>query len=315
MSAELPAIATHPDPWTHFMKVGDFSSAWVHCDRMLRSRTGQSCWHLPRHLQYIWDGSSLAGKRVLVRCYHGLGDTLQFIRYVPLLRQLHCHVIVWAQPKLIPLLQSIKEIDMLLPLHDGTPEIAYDADVEVMELPHIFRTTLDTIPSSIPYLHVDAAMLPRTGKLNVGLVWKAGDWDGNRSFAFELLQPLFDLAGITFHIVQPFAHEAGWHNNGGLYPGEMEVCDFAKYIAGLDLLVSIDSMPVHLAGALGKPVWTLLQADPDWRWLTGIDWSPWYPTMKLFRQQHPGEWQPVICKVAEALMYLQSNATKHKTPD
>src|SRR5688572_4769011 len=110
------------DDWTLHMRRGEFEAAWKVSDRVLRARAGVPCEHLPRHFQYFWDGQPLDGKRVLVRCYHGLGDTIQFIRYAPLLRSRAREVIVWAQPKLIPLLRSVPGIDLLLPLHDGAPD-------------------------------------------------------------------------------------------------------------------------------------------------------------------------------------------------
>src|SRR5215218_8421896 len=115
-------IATGHD-WMYYMRRGEFDKAWRLSDAVLNERAGIPCFHLPRHEQYIWDGSPLQGKRVLVRCYHGLGDTLQFIRFAPLLKKLACEVIVWAQPPLLPLLQTVNGIDHLLSLHDGTPEV------------------------------------------------------------------------------------------------------------------------------------------------------------------------------------------------
>src|SRR3712207_6559067 len=144
----------------YHMRRGEFEAAWALSDAVLRARAGVPCWHLPRHLQYIWDGTPLAGKRVLVRCYHGLGDTIQFIRYVPLVSAIAAEVIVWAQPALIPILRTVRGIGRLLPLHTGAPAVEYDLDVEVMELPHVFRTTLATLPAEVPYLHVEPVPLP-----------------------------------------------------------------------------------------------------------------------------------------------------------
>jgi hypothetical protein len=117
---------------------------------VLRERAGVSCHHWPRHRQYVWDGRPLEGQRVLVRCYHGLGDTVMFIRYAPLLKTIAREVIVWAQPALIPLLRRAHGVDRLLPLHEGTPECAYDVDIEVMELAHAFRSTIETLPRAVP---------------------------------------------------------------------------------------------------------------------------------------------------------------------
>ena len=159
--------------WMRHMRQGECEAAWEISDAVLRSHGGIPCAHLPCHLQYVWDGTPLDGKRVLVRCYHGLGDTIQFIRYAPLVKAIASEVTIWAQPELIPLLRTMCGIGRLLPLHDGTPEVEFDVDVEVMELPHVFRTTLQTLPTEVPYLHVEPMPLPHDGRLAVGLVWKA----------------------------------------------------------------------------------------------------------------------------------------------
>lgn len=292
-----------PDVWMQHMRQGAFEEAWKKSDADLKARAGQPCWHWPRHFQYIWDGQSLTGKRVLVRCYHGLGDTIQFIRYMPLLKEIAAKVIVWAQEPLIPLLETIPSIDQLLPLHDGTPEVEYDADVEIMELPHYFRTTLATLPSTIPYLHIEPLTLsPESHQVKVGLVWKAGDWDESRSIPFSFFAPLAALSHIQFYMLQANAPEAGYNGEFGKYPGNFSLYDYARVLKGLDLLITVDSMPAHLAGALGVPVWTLLRTEADWRWMENRDDSPWYPTMRLFRQTQRGNWDEVINRVTKALI-------------
>jgi hypothetical protein len=296
---------TNADLWMRHMRSGAFEKAWTFSDAVLKERAGAPCWHWPRHLQYVWDGSSLEGKRVLVRCYHGLGDTLQFIRFMPRLKAVAEEVIVWAQPPLLPLLDTVAGIDKLLPLHDGTPEVAYDVDVESMELSHIFRVTTDTLPSAVPYIQVAPLPLAKEGEgLAVGLVWKAGDWDDRRSIPFGALAPLNRIEGVQLYILQSGAAAAGWTEGFGLNPGEYPLHEYARLVAGLDLLITVDSMPAHLAGALGRPVWTLLHAEADWRWMDGRDDSPWYPTMRLFRQQRPGDWEGVLRRVAGELHRL-----------
>src|SRR4051794_6141763 len=135
------------DKWIEAMRSGDFVAAWRISDRLLLERRAEDQWRLPRWRQSIWGGSAGGGKRVLVRCYHGLGDTIQFIRYAALLKQIAAEVIVWVQPSLIPLLRGVSGIDRMLPLHDGVPDVAYDVDVELSELPYLFRTTLESIPA------------------------------------------------------------------------------------------------------------------------------------------------------------------------
>lgn len=284
------------------MRRGEWDRAWVICDALLSARAAQSCVHLPRHLQHVWTGGSLQGKRVLVRCYHGLGDTIQFVRYAPLLRTRAAEVIVWAQPGLLPLLQTVSGIDRLLPLHDGAPEAEFDVDIEIMELPHLFRTTPATVPAQVPYLHVPPMPLAGTRRPAIGLVWKAGDWDGGRrSIPFALLAPFARLRGATVFVLQPGAASAGWRGEFGEYLGELDLLAFARAIRAMDLLISIDSMPAHLAGALDTPVWTLLPAEADWRWMQDRCDSPWYPGMRLFRQLRAGDWTTVIDEVIAEL--------------
>ena len=289
------------DPWAHHMRSGNWPEAWQFSDQVLIERKGIPCWHLPRHYQYIWDGTPLNNKRVLIRCYHGLGDTIQFIRYLPLIKSIAKEVIVWAQPALIPLLQTAQGIDHIFPLHDGTPEVEYDVDIETMELPHIFRTTLQTIPFTIPYLHVHPAQLPSTNKLKVGLVWQGGDWNVQRSMPFSTLAPLAELTYIDYYILQANPEAAGWDRSFGTHIPNNTLYKDAQLIKGLDLLISVDTMPAHLAGALGVPVWTLLNTEHDWRWMDNRNDSPWYPTMRLFRQPSKGEWDSVIQQIRNEL--------------
>jgi hypothetical protein len=292
------------DAWMRHMRQGDFAAAWEISDAALRQRTGVPCWHLPRHLQYIWDGTPLDRKRLLVRCYRGLGDTIQFIRYAPLAKAVAAEVIVWAQPELLPLLRSVQGIDRLLPLHDGEPEAEYDVDVEIMELPHVFRTTLQTLPAEVPYLHVEPARQPDDSRLAVGIVWRAGDWDERRSIPFPLLAPLARVPGIALHVLQRGRGLTEWPPGFGSVSGSDDILQAARVMRALDLVISVDSMTAHLAGALGVPVWSLLHAEADWRWMDGREDSPWYPTMRLFQQEQPGNWVPVIARVADELAVL-----------
>lgn len=298
-------VDTPRDPWMEHMRRGDFAAAWAISDAALRARAGRPCWHWPRHQQYVWDGTPLAGRRVLVRCYHGLGDTVQFIRYVPRVKAVAREVIVWAQPALLPLLGSVPGIDRLLPLHDGAPEAEYDVDVEVMELPHVFRTTLATLPAEVPYLRSVPIAWPRTGHLRVGLVWQAGEWDPRRSIPPRTLAPLLACPGVQFLLLQRGARlpaELGLPHVHDRSSPQAEMV--AATMTSLDLMISVDSFPAHLAGALGVPTWLLLAHEADWRWMAKRDDSPWYPTLRLFRQPSPDEWAPVIVRVCRELAAL-----------
>ena len=286
------------------MRRGDFAAAWEVSDEVLRRRRSEICGQLPRHFQWVWNGDSLTGRRVLIRCYHGLGDTIQLIRYAPLVKRVARRVIVWAQPALLPLLGSARGIDELLPLHDGDPEAGFDVDVESMELPHVFRSTAATLPAEIPYLHVAPAEVAHDGNLQVGLVWTCGDWAPERSIPIELLLPLGDMAGVTLHILQRGSGLDERPPGFGVMSGSDEILAAARTIAALDLMISIDSMPAHLAGALGVRTWTLLQAESDWRWMEWREETPWYPTMRLFRQDGGQGWHGLVGRVIEELRAL-----------
>ena len=294
------------------MRRGEFAQAWLVSDAVLRSRRGVACWHLPRHEQYIWDGSTLEGKRVLVRCYHGLGDTIMFARYAALLKAVAREVVFWAQPALIPLLRTVHGIDDILPLHDGTPAYTYDVDVESMELAHVFRTTVETIPRAIPYVSAEPAWVASDGQLHVGLVWSAGDWHREyRSLPWGLLARLTDVPGLMLHVLQRGPALQECPPGFGVQSGSDDILEAARVIRALDLLLTVDSMPAHLAGALGQPVWTLLAHRADWRWMQDRDDSPWYPTMHLFRQPRAGDWTSVVAAVTRELTRLAAERSGH----
>lgn len=294
------------------MRRGAFEEAWKFSDKILRSGLNRDYHNLPRHYQCIWDGTPLEGRRILIRCYHGLGDTIQFIRYAEMVKKIASEVIVWAQPKLLRLLESAGGIDRLLPLHNGVPETKYDVDVEVMELPHVFRTTLSTIPCKMPYLHAEPIYISGGKKknLSVGLVWQAGDWDRERSVPFPLIKQLLELKEIDFIILQDDAEEAGWHKGYGIHPGEASLYDHAGIMSSLDLMITVDSMPAHLAGALNVPVWLMLGTEADWRWMENRTDSPWYPSMKLFRQEDAGDWKHVVNRIKSELYILAADHSR-----
>ena len=300
--------------WAMHMRRGAFDAAWSLNDAMRRARMVSHRADIPRHFQTIWDGEPVDGRRVLVRCYHGLGDTIQFIRYVPLLRPRVAQLLLWVQPALLPLLsKGIAGVDAFLPLHDGDPGIPHDATMEIMELPYLFRTNLSSIPHQVPYLDVPVARLDRSHGPAIGLVWRAGDWARHRSIPFDALSPLTSAA-VTWYVLQGSDGLQDRPEGFGTLAGTDDILEAARTIAALDLLITIDSMPAHLAGALGTSVWTLLPAEADWRWMEGRDDNPWYPTMRLFRQERSGEWGPVIERVAAALGAFVEGAREASQP-
>jgi hypothetical protein len=219
---------------------------------------------------------------------------------------------VWAQPSLIPLLATMRGIGRLLPLHDGTPEVEYDVDVESMELTHLFRTTIDTIPNEVPYFHVDAPNARRRGRqLRVGVVWRAGDWGPHRSIPIDTFARLFDLPNATFHSLQRDDRD----DRLPALEGIDEPLSTARVMRGLDLVITVDTMTAHLAGALGVPVFTLLHHRPDWRWMDARRDSPWYPTMRLFRQPVEGDWDSVVDEVRYAVATMSDEPKKESLND
>ena len=305
--------------WMCHMLQGDFESAWRLADRdreLLRGRSMNAA-TLPRHNRAVWDGNALDGRRILVRCYHGLGDTIQFVRYVPPLAKRAASVCVEAQPQLLDLLSGVPGIDTLYGLSDGRDrdcdELGCDSEIDVTELPYAFRTTLDTIPAAVPYLQPKpvnlAAARRRLATLpgrRVGLCWAAGDWKPERSLTSGELAPLAAVPGVAFVSLQRGPAHESWRMNREGPPIAAEltsdsVAETAATIAALDLVITVDTMVAHLAGALGVPVWLMLHAAADWRWLLDRDDSPWYPTMRLFRQSERGDWRRVVDQVGAAL--------------
>ncbi|MES2712362.1 MAG: ADP-heptose--LPS heptosyltransferase [Pseudomonadota bacterium] len=297
--------------WMALMRGGQWAEAWQISDAALAARAGRRDWYAPRHLQAVWDGTPLHDRRVLVRCYHGLGDTIQFIRFIPCLRDIAAEVTTWVQPALIPLLRTMPGVGRLEPLHDGTPEIAHDVDIEIMELAHALRVTPATLPAEVPYLHPPE---PRTWQpgLAVGLVWAAGEFDPARSVPLRLLEPLADVPGVQLHVLQHGPALAERPPGFGLDAETADILALASHMRGLDLVISVDTMPAHLAGALGVPVWLMLRQDADWRWMQDRDTSPWYPTMRLFRQAESGDWAPLARRVVTCLRDRAESGGGHR---
>jgi hypothetical protein len=297
--------------WLTLARAGEFERAWRVSDR-LRAWARLNDAGVPRHVQQVWDGTPLDGRRVLVRCYHGLGDTLQFARFIPRLCAIAQSVTVWAQPELLPLLDTLRLPALedartsccgvtLLALHDGAPDADYDVDIEIMELMYAFRASLASIPRDVPYLRPPRlAVAARSSRRRIGLVWRSGTWAPHRSIPFSALAPLLTRNGEDWISLQADSDADETHANLCSVRAQPPT-ELARVMTTLDLVVTVDSMPAHLAGALGVPVWTLLADDCDWRWLADREDSPWYPTMRLFRQKVPGAWDAVIQQVNRAL--------------
>ena len=287
------------DMWRQHMRCGDFETAWRISDRTLQTRDRYA--RAYRYQESTWRGEPLHGKRVLVRCCYGLGDTLQFIRYVPLLRRVARRVIVQTQSAVTQVLEYVDGIDALITRYNTVSPETYDVAIGLTELPHVFRTNLQTIPARIPYIEIASrSFLPRTN-LRIGLVWHGSDWDQRRAVPLQLFAGFDRIVGVTLHILQRGPALLQRPIDFGINSGSDDVYEAAQTVAGLDLMITIDSMPAHLAGALGVPTWILLHSDCDWRWMLERTHSPWYPTMRLFRQKNTGDWSPTIARVKQEL--------------
>jgi len=289
------------DLWRHHMRRGDFEAAWRISDEVLKMRGAGACAHTVQ--ESTWRGESLHGKRVLVRCCYGLGDTIQFVRYVPLLRRIARSVIVDTQPALAKVLQRVVGIDRVTATSKISPK-TYDIAIGLTELPHVFTTAVQTITAQIPYIQIAARSLAATTNIKVGLVWQGSDWDPRRAVPLQLFGGLEVIPGLTLHIVQRGRALRERPIGFGIDSGSDDLYEAARTIAALDLLITIDSMPAHLAGGMGVPTWVLLHSDCDWRWMQNRSTSPWYPTMRLFRQKNPGDWRSVIARLKEQLERL-----------
>ncbi len=262
--------------------------------------------------QPLWDGSPLQGRTILLHVEQGLGDAIQFVRYVPLVVERGGRVLVECQPQMVRLFSAVGGVDEAIGTGDPLP--AFDVYAPLMSLPHVFQTTAATIPGDVPYL----AAPPGTGpglpdcpdgtRLKVGIVWAGRAThtnDRNRSCRLRQFEPLFSVPGVAYFSLQK--GDAAAELAAAAVPvtdlGDRlgDFADTAAVIDRLDLVVAVDTAVAHLAGALARPVWILIPFVADWRWLTQGEHSPWYPTARLFRQAAMGDWAPVFTRVAEGL--------------
>ena len=288
--ATLQDIGNAGQDWEVAVRQGNWAAAWRVSDAVLRARDPRTRDDpaQPYHKRWVWDGQPFAGQDVVVRCYHGLGDTLQFCRFLPLLRARVRSLTLEVQPELLGLLADLPGPDRLHPFDPARP-LPSSCDLEIMELAHALRVP----PETASYLSV----LPWNGKdqtscLDIGLCWAAGGWDPGRSLPLAMLTPLRALPGIRAVSLQRGPAAAEWP--GG--DASMDVRHTAQIIAGLDLVVTVDTMVAHLAGALGRPAYVLLQHHADWRW-ADEDRSPWYPTLRLHRQDVQGNWHAPVARL------------------
>jgi tetratricopeptide (TPR) repeat protein len=312
------AIRLNPDlPVAHgnlallLLMKGDFDRGWQEYE--WRSRVQLTLFVPPRNFtQPRWDGRPLQGKTILLHAEQGFGDTIQFVRYLPMVARLGGRIVLDCPKELVRLLRQVPSVQSIIATGDPPPR--FDCHCPLLSLPLAFSTNQYSIPAEIPYLTPDPAAVARwkpriespATTFKVGLVWAGSaknKLDNKRSIAFN---QLFQLAAPGVHF---FSLQKGREVQSP--PPEMiftdwttelhDFADTAALIANLDLVIAVDTAVAHLAGAMGKPVWMMIPFVPDWRWLLNRTDSPWYPTMRLFRQKSVGDWPGVIQAVADAL--------------
>jgi tetratricopeptide (TPR) repeat protein len=295
------------------LRLGDFEQGWREYDWRLQTAEFRSS----VRSQPLWTGGPLTGKTILLYAEQGMGDTLQFLRYCPLVAAKGARVVLEVQPALARLAAGTAGAGAVLAAGEALPEV--DLCCPLLSLPQRLGTGLESIPADIPYLCADSALARRWAReiapapgLKVGLVW-AGHPDHkndrNRSVALERLRPLLATKGVSWFSLQVGGRAA---EIGGLPPGTIadlsarleDFAETAAAISHLDLVISVDTAVAHLAGALGRRCWVLLPFLPDWRWLQAREDSPWYPSVRLFRQQRSGDWDTVVARAAEELSRL-----------
>jgi tetratricopeptide (TPR) repeat protein len=263
-----------------------------------------------------WNGEDLNGRTILIHAEQAFGDQIQFVRMVPEVAARGGRVILECEPELMKLFQGFPGADFVIARGETIPP--FDVQCPLMSVPGALGITPASIPASIPYLGTDAERIeewrstidgPR-GALRVGLVWSGnsrvqGDWD--RSMRLETLAELATVSKVKFFALQKGrAGEEAKNPPRGMQLENLgwrlrDFGDTAAVMSLLDLVITTDTSPAHLAGALGRPVWVMLNSAPDWRWMLGREDSPWYPTMRLFRQKSVGNWEEVIVRIAAEL--------------
>jgi hypothetical protein len=285
---------------------GDLEAGWEEFEWRLRSPKRNLYRGFP---QPQWNGEALAGKTILLHTEGGFGDAIQFIRYVPMVVQRGGRIILECQPELERLFSQIQGIGQIVTRFNPLPH--FDFQIPLQSLPKIFQTRLENIPASIPYLaapkqsadYWNQRLTSEPGR-KIGLVW-AGSHGGQRSNSLEIFAPLGKIPGVRFFSLQK-GPEAKQPAPAGLalidYTDEgKDFADLSALVANLDLVISVDTSVAHLAGAMDKAVWTMVQAVPDFRWLRDREDSPWYPTMRLFRQRIGEPWAAVVERIAREL--------------
>ena len=300
--------------WYAAMLGGELEAAWRESDA-IRARG------LP-DANRLWEGEAIDGQRVMVRCLRGYGDAVQMLRFLPRLRERAAWVVVQVAPGLVELVRCLPGADEVVTwTRTGEQEPAWEVQVELMELPYVLRVQREELPVAVGYVRLPAearerarAALGARRGLRVGVVWAGGDWDPGRSMQVREMRGLLGVEGVEFWSLQG-AHEgakaSGLLGAGLLRDGRAAtegVVALAACVAEMDLVVTVDTLAAHLAGAMGVPVWVLLQERADWRWGAAGERTEWYGSMRLWRRGSGEGWAGLVGRVRAALVGLRDGA-------
>lgn len=310
-------ITTHCNMAIYYFNKKEYRKAWKEYEwRLKKSRNLFPVDN--KFFQLYWDGSSLGGSDTLmILGEHGFGNCIQFMRFIPLLRKKTKARLIFACEKTFHrLLKDFTYVDEIVDiLGNSLPD--YQAHLPLHSIPYIYNLSLEEIELSatIPYLTVDSKIIAEwrerirsSSKIKIGVCWAGSSLNGNdrnRSISIKLLSPLFELPNVEIYNLQldrePFFGDRRYENFFDLTSEISDFADTAALMKQLDLVICVDTSIAHLAGALGLPTWIMIEYCPCWRWHLEKDTSEWYPTVRLFRQEHSGDWSSVIGRVIEAL--------------
>ncbi len=314
IAAEPGMVEAHVNLGMQLLLAGRLAEGWIEYEWRLRYPEYSGADLAARAAR--WTGAGLGGRTILLEAEQGFGDAIQFLRYAAMVSARGGKVLVRCAPELASLVANAPGVAEVVPR--GAPLPAFDAWCPLPSLPYLFGTTLDNLPARVPYLQAESAKAARwkdrladgPAACRVGLVWASQSkhrTTPTKSVPLARLAPLAGVEGVRFYSLQK-GEAAGEALRAphGLRIADLseELADFsdtAAAVANLDLVISVDTAVAHLAGAMGRPVWTLLRFAPDWRWLLVREDCPWYPTMRLFRQTRPGDWDAAIAALRQAL--------------
>ncbi len=312
---------------TLLLSMGDYERGWDAYEWRFR-RQGAAKVYPHRLITPRWQGESFEGHSLLVHCEQGMGDVLQFLRFLPMVKSRGGMVVLEAHAPLVPLLEGQRGIDRVVPFDpQRPPTVPHDMHIPLLSVPKLFVDEMTVIPSTLPYIHLDHDMSApwsghlNPGHLNIGLVWASSAVNPKRNFPIEKCEAWFQNPHLHFIGLQKEAPseqlEYLQRRSSPIRCVGSQLTSFkdtACAMADLDLVISVDTAAAHLAGAMGKPLWMLLPFNADWRWPPDGERCTWYPQARILRQSTPGSWEPMIDTVSKMLQHLSPGSTALEAP-